>query len=107
MPSKAYLSRLPFGQPDVIYHGPTHFIPLTQDPYVDAKALGIYQDIGSHDFQNVNAGEIVHRIMESRQLYEARQKAKGEKGVTEEAVLRREALDKEAAKIVRERGIER
>ena len=70
-------------------------MPLTYDPYGDAKRLGIYQEIGSHDFQNVNAREIVQRILRSRDMYEARQRAKGEKAVTEEEVLRRETLGKD------------
>ena len=40
-------------------------------------------------------------------MYEARQKAKGEKAVTEEAVLRREALELDAAKTAKERSVER
>ena len=72
-------------------------MPLTYDPYVAAKELGIYQEIGKHDFQSVNAGEIVQRILKSREMFEARQRAKGEKAVTEDAVKRREALELEAA----------
>jgi len=79
-------------------------MPLTYDPYVAAKELNIYQEIGNHDFQNVNAGEIVQRILKSREMYEARQQAKGEKAATEEAVKRREAMEKEAAKLEKDRA---
>ena len=72
-------------------------MPLSYDPYVDAKRLGIYQEIGNHDFQMVNAGEIVQRILKSRETYEARQRAKGVKAVTEEAVLRRETTERNTA----------
>lgn len=72
-------------------------MPLTYDPYTDAKALGIYREIGNHDFQNVNAGEIVQRILKSRKMYEERQRVKAEKAITEEAVLRKEAVERAAA----------
>ena len=88
-PSISYLTKLPFGRPDAVYHGPTSFIPLDYDPYVDARKLGVYQQIGSHDFQTVNAGEIVQRILRSRQLYEARQLAKGEKSTVEGGIATR------------------
>ncbi len=82
-------------------------MPLTYDPYVAAKELGIYQEIGNHDFQSVNAGEIVKRILNSREMYEARQRAKGEKAATEEAVKRREAMEQEAAQLEKDRAINR
>ncbi|KAL9132375.1 MAG: hypothetical protein Q9175_006453 [Cornicularia normoerica] len=103
-PSKAYLTNIPYGIPDAVYHGPTSFMPLTYDPYTAAKALGIYHEIGNHDFQNVNAGEIVQRILKSREMYEDRQKAKGEKEATEEAVQRREAMEQEATRLKRDRA---
>lgn len=79
-------------------------MPLTYDPYAAAKELGIYERIGHHNFQTVNAGEIVQRILKSREMYEARQKAKGEKTTTEEAVKRREALEEEAAALEKDRA---
>ncbi|KAL8857315.1 MAG: hypothetical protein Q9178_006081 [Gyalolechia marmorata] len=106
-PSKAYLTNLPFGAPHAVYHGPTTFMPLTYDPYVAAKDMGIYQEIGNHEFQNVNAGEIVQRILRSRQMYEDRQKKKGEKAAGEEAVQRREHMEKEAAALEKERAVNR
>lgn len=93
--------------PDAVYHGPTAFMPLTFDPYIAAKDMGIYREIGSHDFQNVNAGEIVQRILKSRQMYEERQRKKGEKGAGEEAVRRREQLEEEAAALGKERASHR
>ena len=78
-------------------------MPMTYDPYADAKALGIYKEIGSHDFQNVNAGEIVQRILRSREIYEERQRKKGEKASTEEDVKRREAMERETAALKEER----
>lgn len=79
-------------------------MPITYDPYTAAKALGIYKEIGNHDFQNVNAGEIVQRILKSREMYEERQIMKGEKAATEEAVQRREAMEQEAAKLEKKRA---
>lgn len=79
-----------------MYHGPT--IPTlagTHDPYSDAKHLGIYKDIAQHPFAHVNATEIVDRILKSRALYEERQRVKGVKGVGEDAVRRREQLERE------------
>ena len=78
-------------------------MPLTYDPYTAPRELGIYQEIGNHDFQNVNAGEIVQRIMKSRTIYEERQRAKGEKAAGEEAVKRREELERQAALLEKER----
>ena len=82
-------------------------MPLTYDPYVAAKDLQIYHEIGEHDFQHVNAGEIVRRILKSRELYEERQRAKGEKSAGEEAILRRERMENEAADLEKERAVNR
>ncbi|KAJ6437277.1 cytidyltransferase-like domain-containing protein [Purpureocillium lavendulum] len=95
-PTKAYLSTLPFGGvPAAIYHGPTAFMPLTYDPYEEPKAMGIYREIGAHAFADVNAGQIVQRIMRSRDRYEARQRAKGVKAEVEAAARQREVLEEE------------
>lgn len=106
-PSKEYLTHLPFGTPHAVYHGPTAFMPLTYDPYIDAKNLGIYQQIGGHNFQDVNAGEIVQRILQSRQMFEERQKKKGEKAIGEDAVRRRELMEEEAAILEKKRAANR
>jgi len=106
-PSRAYLKNVPYGIPNAVYHGPTSFMPLTYDPYTAARDLNIYWEIGSHDFQTVNAGEIVKRIMKSRQMYEARQQAKGEKAATEEAVKRRGELEGEASRLEKNRASKR
>lgn len=86
---------MPWGTPDAVYHGPTSFMPLTYDPYTAPKEMGLYREIGAHRFQDVNAGTIVHRIMKSRDMYEARQRAKGMKADVEEAHKQREALEEE------------
>ena len=79
-------------------------MPLTYDPYTAPRAMGIFHEVDKHDFQMVNAGEIVQRIMNSRALYEERQRAKGEKAVGEEAVKRREILEQEA-KVLEEKAL--
>lgn len=82
-------------------------MPLTYDPYVAARDMGIYQEIGNHKFQDVNAGEIVQRILQSRQMYEERQKKKGEKAAGEEAVRLRERMEEEAAALAKDRALHR
>jgi ethanolamine-phosphate cytidylyltransferase len=71
-------------------------MPLNYDPYTYAKDLGIFQEVPAHDFQHVNAGEIVDRILKSRALYEERQRQKGIKAGGEEAENRRQKLEEEA-----------
>ncbi|KAJ9156118.1 Ethanolamine-phosphate cytidylyltransferase [Pleurostoma richardsiae] len=94
-PTKPYLTSLPWGTPDAVYHGPTSFMPLTYDPYGAPKEMGIYREIGQHEFENVNAGTIVQRIMKSREMYEERQRKKGQKADVEAAHRRREVLEEE------------
>ncbi|KAI1487955.1 ethanolamine-phosphate cytidylyltransferase [Biscogniauxia mediterranea] len=94
-PSKSYLTALPWGTPDAVYHGPTSFMPLSYDPYTAPKEMGIFQQIENHRFSDVNAGTIVQRIMKSRDLYEERQRKKGVKAVGEAAQRRREILEEE------------
>ena len=121
-PSKPYLEAMPIGKAplepgeksnsrlfsvDAVYHGPTTFMPLTYDPYTAAKEMGIYREIGDHPFCNVNAGEIVARILKGREAFEERQRKKGEKSVGEEAVRRREQMEREAAEVARKRAEDR
>ena len=93
--SKAFLLTLPYGTPIAVYHGITKFMPLTYDPYAVAKTLNIYREVANHEFQDVNAAEIVARIMKSRTLYEERQRKKGEKGASEEAEKIRQEMERE------------
>jgi len=94
-PTRAYLISTPWGTPDAVYHGPTRFMPLTYDPYTAPKDMGIYMEIGEHDFAGVNAGQIVQRILKSRTMYEERQRLKGLKGIGEEAQRRREKIEED------------
>lgn len=66
-----------------------------RDPYQDAKDMGIYKQIGNHDFQYLTAEEIVRRIETKRDEYEARQRAKEGKAIREAAVKQREAMEVE------------
>jgi ethanolamine-phosphate cytidylyltransferase len=70
-------------------------MPLNYDSYAVAKALNIYREIANHEFQNVNAAEIVARIMKGRAMYEERQRKKGEKGMSEEVEKLRQELERE------------
>jgi ethanolamine-phosphate cytidylyltransferase len=70
-------------------------MPLTYDPYTAARKMGIYREIDSHEYEGVNAGQIVQRILKSRDMYEERQRAKGVKGIGEEAQKRREKMEEE------------
>ena len=94
-PSVPYLTTMPYGTPDAVYHGPTSFMPLTYDPYSAAKKMGIFKEVEEHAYAGVNAGQIVNRIMKSRDVYEARQRAKGEKAVGEEAQRQRERMEED------------
>ncbi|PWW78659.1 Nucleotidylyl transferase [Tuber magnatum] len=76
-PTKGFLETLPTGVPSVVYHGPTTFMSGDEDPYEEAKEMGIFQEIGNHEFAGVNAGEIMGRILKQRELYEERQRRKG------------------------------
>ncbi|KAH0552962.1 hypothetical protein GP486_006841 [Trichoglossum hirsutum] len=99
IPTRAYLSSLPYGLPTAVYHGPTSFMPSTSDPYLETKTMGIFREIGEHPFQDVNASQIVRRIMKSREMYEERQRIKGIKGVGEDAVKRREEMERDADRV--------
>lgn len=70
-------------------------MPHTEDVYAVPKEMGIYKEIGQHEYKDVNAGTIVQRIMKSRDLYEARQKAKGMKADIEAAHRERELLEEQ------------
>lgn len=70
-------------------------MPLTYDPYTESKEMDIYQQVGPHQFADVNAETIVARILASRDRYEARQRAKGAKSDVEEAHKRREKMVEE------------
>ncbi|KAK2012186.1 cytidylyltransferase [Colletotrichum eremochloae] len=98
VPTKTYLTALPWGTPDAVYHGPTAFMPLTYDPYTAPKEMGIMREVGEHEFAGVNAGTIVQRIMKSRDMYEERQRKKGIKAEGETAARDRELLEEEQAR---------
>ena len=92
-PSQSFLQTMPWGIPSAVYHGPTTFIPLTYDPYVAPKSMGIFREIDKHPFQHVNAGEILVRISRSRGEYEERQRKKLLKAFVEEESKRKEETE--------------
>lgn len=93
-PDVRFLDSLPFGRrPDAVYHGPTAFMPPSEaegDPYRDAKKLQIFTETPTHDFQDVNAANIVQRILDRRTEYEERQRKKGVKSAVEVEHKKRE-----------------
>lgn len=101
VPTSSYLESLPY-KPSAVYHGPTVSAPPTQDPYADAKKLGLYKEVPSHPYAHISATEIVGRILKSREMYEERQRVKGVKGIGEEAVRRREEMEREQAEKTRQ-----
>ncbi|RYC53638.1 hypothetical protein CHU98_g12571, partial [Xylaria longipes] len=104
-PTKSYITALPYGTPDAVYHGPTAFMPLSYDPYTAPKEMGIFREIAVHKFQDVNAGSIVHRILRSRDLYEERQRKKGVKAVDEAGQRKREIMEEEQRRKEEKMGI--
>lgn len=96
VPSKIFLESLPYPV-QAVYHGPTVSAPPGQDFYTGAKEMSIYKEIPSHPYSHVNADSIVARILKSREMYEERQRVKGVKGIGEEAVRRREEMEREKA----------
>jgi ethanolamine-phosphate cytidylyltransferase len=102
-PTNPYLSTIPLGEISAVYHGPTAFMPLDYDPYEDAKSMGIFREVGKHPFSEVNAGEIVTRIMRGRAEFEERQRRKGQKAVGEQAAREREILEQQMTEAEKER----
>ena len=107
VPNREYLSSLPYcqdkGLPDMVYHGPTQFTPLPQDPYADAKELSVFHQIGDHNYADLNAASIVERILKGRAAFEERQRVKGVKGLGEEAIRTREEEERKAEKLTEHR----
>lgn len=95
-PSKTYLASFPYPI-SAVYHGPMSTMTAANDPYADAKSLGLYKEIADHAFSHINAEQIVGRILKSREMFEERQRVKGVKGIGEEAVRRREEMEAEMA----------
>lgn len=85
-PSKVYLESMPMGQISALYHGPTSYIPIDYDPYVDASAMGLLRQIPDHAYKHVNSEEIMNRIEKARAAFEERQRRKGQKNTVEEAI---------------------
>jgi ethanolamine-phosphate cytidylyltransferase len=93
-PVKSFLTSTPWGTPDAVYHGSTSSRGSV-DRYAAAMEMGIYKQLGEHDFSSVTASQIVERIMNSRATYEERQRKKGAKVAGEEAHKLREQMEEE------------
>lgn len=96
VPDSTVLQSLPY-KVSAVYHGPTASACTHEDLYADAKKLGLFREVPEHKYAHINATEIVGRIMKSRDMYEERQRVKGVKGIGEEAVRRREEMEREQA----------
>lgn len=82
-PTVQFLQSLPH-PPATVYHGPrVTLTELEEDPYADVKEAGLYKEIEHHEWETVNASEIVERILRQRIIYEERQRKKLEKAVVE------------------------
>ena len=79
------------GKISAVYHGPTAYIPIDYDPYVDARAMGLLKQVWDHPYKHVNAAEIMGRIEKGRTAFEERQRRKGQKATVEEAIRAGEA----------------
>lgn len=74
-----------------VLHGPTPVETRSgaaadraeDDPYRDAKELGLYEPIDSHPYQTISSGTIVERVLSHRDEYEERQRRKGWKSENE------------------------
>ena len=123
VPGREYLSSLPTASmasgsdtaatryPDAVYHGPflspsssntttttttnttTTRATTTPDSYAAANDLKVFITTLPHAFQDVNAAQIVSRILDKRAEYEERQRKKGVKGVGEREREVAERLD--------------
>ncbi|VVT44014.1 uncharacterized protein SAPINGB_P000259 [Magnusiomyces paraingens] len=84
-----------------VLHGPTPIETQNgeaaddeeDDPYKDAKAAGIFEQVESHPYQRVSSATIVERVLSHREEYEERQRRKGWKAENEKKL---EAAEKES-----------
>ena len=90
-PSRKFLESMPFGRVDAIYHGATKFMPSEEDPYFEAKEMGIFEELEPHGWENLNAELIMSRIVEQRVSFEARQRQKAAKSEVERLEKERQA----------------
>ena len=90
-PSQEFLESLPFGRVDAVYHGATSFMPSEQDPYIDAKKMGIFKKTAPHGAEDMTAELIMSRIIGQRDTFEARQRQKAKKAEMEQIERHRQA----------------
>lgn len=81
-PTKSYLATsMGILSPQEVWHGPTKVISEDgeEDPYADAKELGILRVVEKHRWDDISAAKIVERILNRRLEFEERQRKKGVK----------------------------
>lgn len=83
-PTPEFLGKLP-GEVMAVFHGPT---PIEDDVYEEAE--GILQQIGSHEYDDMNTEFIVNRVLQNKQAYEERQRRKGWKAEIEQKLKQKE-----------------
>lgn len=87
-PNAAFLNALkPTINVSKILHGPTSIEAQgkseLQNPYENAKALGLYTEIGAHPYDHIQSEALVDRVLSHREAYEERQRKKGWKSENE------------------------
>lgn len=88
-PTESYIKQFP-KQVTKVFHGPTHL--SEGDPYEEVQKLGIFEQIGDHQYADMTTEQIVERVLDNRKLYEERQRKKGWKSQHEKE-LRQAELD--------------
>lgn len=87
-PTESYINALdPTIRVSKILHGPTQIETLgkveLQNPYSDAKRIGLYEEVGAHPYDHIQSVALVHRVLNHREAYEERQRKKGWKSENE------------------------
>ncbi|KAH3663344.1 hypothetical protein OGAPHI_005334 [Ogataea philodendri] len=70
-----------------VFHGPTS---EHDDPYDDVKQLGLYENLGRHEYDHISTEDIASRVLKNRAAYEERQRRKGWKSEHERQLEQQE-----------------
>ncbi|GME99628.1 unnamed protein product [Ambrosiozyma monospora] len=76
-----------------VFHGPT---PEDHDPYTEIKKVGLFEQLGPHEFDSITTKDIVNRVLKNREAYEERQRRKGWKAEVEKKIKDTEEAQKPA-----------
>ncbi|KAG7774891.1 hypothetical protein KL930_003931 [Ogataea haglerorum] len=85
-PTKNYVLEFPVPVLKV-FHGPTF---EDEDPYTEMRELGLYENLGSHEYDNISTEDIASRVLKNRAAYEERQRRKGWKSEHERQLEQQE-----------------